>query len=101
MVSRGRGRLDADFFLPLSQSRDDPRAQLAHVGLIRDVGPIARSCHSHLQVRKIADNWSAGIQHEISYDATIRHNEISENGRRQRGWRGMPVSRSTRPAGPN
>ena len=35
---------------------------------------------------EIADNRGAGIQHEISYDATITHNEITGNGRRQRGW---------------
>ena len=38
------------------------------------------------EYNKIADNWCAGIQHEISYDATIRHNEISGNGRRHKGW---------------
>ncbi|MGH3331013.1 MAG: right-handed parallel beta-helix repeat-containing protein [Nocardioidaceae bacterium] len=35
---------------------------------------------------RIEDNWGAGIQHEISYDATIRHNEIAGNGRRHKGW---------------
>jgi len=30
--------------LPLSQSRDDPRAQPTHAGRIGDVGPVARSC---------------------------------------------------------
>jgi len=34
----------------------------------------------------IADNWGAGIQHEISYDARIVHNEVSGNGRRHKGW---------------
>jgi hypothetical protein len=34
----------------------------------------------------IAGNWGAGIQHEISYDAVIRHNEISGNGRSGKGW---------------
>jgi parallel beta-helix repeat protein len=38
------------------------------------------------EYNKIANNWSAGIQHEISHDATIRHNEISGNGRRHKGW---------------
>ena len=38
------------------------------------------------EYNKIIDNWGAGIQHEISYDATIRHNEIVGNGRRHKGW---------------
>ena len=28
----------------------------------------------------------AGIQHELSYDAVIRYNEITGNGRRHKGW---------------
>ncbi len=35
---------------------------------------------------EISDNWSAGIQYEISYDATIVRNVISGNGRRHKGW---------------
>jgi len=35
---------------------------------------------------KITGNGSAGIQHEISYDATIMHNDISGNGTRRKGW---------------
>ena len=35
---------------------------------------------------EIVDNRGAGIQHEISYDATITHNEIIGNGRRHKGW---------------
>jgi parallel beta-helix repeat protein len=38
------------------------------------------------EYNKVTDNWGAGIQHEISYDAVIRHNEISGNGRRHKGW---------------
>jgi hypothetical protein len=38
------------------------------------------------EYNKIAGNWGAGIQHEISYDATIEHNEITGNGRRHKGW---------------
>lgn len=38
------------------------------------------------EYNKISDNWGAGIQHEISYDAIIRHNEISGNGRKHKGW---------------
>lgn len=34
----------------------------------------------------IADNWGAGIQHEISYDALIERNNIAGNGRRHKGW---------------
>jgi hypothetical protein len=34
----------------------------------------------------IADNWGAGIQHELSYDATIVHNEVDGNGTRHKGW---------------
>jgi hypothetical protein len=35
---------------------------------------------------RIADNWQAGIQHEISYDARIVYNEVLRNGRRHKGW---------------
>jgi parallel beta-helix repeat protein len=38
------------------------------------------------EANKISDNWHAGIQHEISYDAVIRYNEISGNGRVHKGW---------------
>lgn len=39
------------------------------------------------EYNKIAGNWGAGIQHEISYDATIKYNEISGNGfRMHTGW---------------
>jgi hypothetical protein len=41
---------------------------------------------THYEYNKVIDNWGAGIQHELSYDATIRHNEISGNGRRHKGW---------------
>ena len=35
----------------------------------------------------IVNNWGAGIQHEISYDATIANNQISGNGfRLHNGW---------------
>ena len=34
----------------------------------------------------ITDNWGAGIQHEISYDALIERNDIAGNGRRHKGW---------------
>jgi parallel beta-helix repeat protein len=51
-------------------------------GLWTDGGNI----HTTYEHNQITDNWGAGIQHEISYDATIRHNEISGNGRRHKGW---------------
>ena len=39
------------------------------------------------EYNKITDNWDAGIQHEISYDAIIEHNEISGNGFvEHKGW---------------
>ena len=35
----------------------------------------------------IVDNWGPGIQHEISYDAVIRHNVVTGNGlRSHKGW---------------
>lgn len=34
----------------------------------------------------VDDNWGAGIQHELSYDATIEHNEVARNGSRHKGW---------------
>lgn len=51
-------------------------------GLWADGGNI----NTTYEYNKIDDNWCAGIQHEISYDAVIRHNEISGNGRRHKGW---------------
>jgi parallel beta-helix repeat protein len=41
---------------------------------------------THYEYNVVSDNWGAGIQHEISYDATIRHNAISGNGRSHKGW---------------
>lgn len=38
------------------------------------------SVNTTYEYNKIVDNWGAGIQHEISYDAIIEHNEISGNG---------------------
>jgi parallel beta-helix repeat protein len=38
------------------------------------------------EYNKVFDNWHAGIQHEISYDAVIRYNEISGNGKVHKGW---------------
>lgn len=51
-------------------------------GLWTDGGNIATS----YRYNEIDDNWGAGIQHEISYDATITHNDIVGNGRRDKGW---------------
>lgn len=51
-------------------------------GLWTDGGNI-RTTYEH---NRIADNAGAGIQHEISYDAVIRHNEITGNGRVHKGW---------------
>jgi hypothetical protein len=38
------------------------------------------------EYNKVLDNWQAGIQHEISYDAVIRYNEIVGNGKVHKGW---------------
>jgi parallel beta-helix repeat protein len=52
-------------------------------GLWADGGDIDTTYKYNL----IEDNWGAGIQHEISYDATIENNEISGNGfRLHQGW---------------
>ncbi len=51
-------------------------------GLWTDGGNI----HTEYAANRITGNWGAGIQHEISYDATIRYNEISGNGLRHSGW---------------
>lgn len=51
-------------------------------GLWTDGGNI----RTEYSANKITGNWGAGIQHEISYDATIRDNEIIGNGRRHKGW---------------
>jgi len=34
----------------------------------------------------VVDNWGPGIQHEISYDAVIRHNYLRGNGRGGDAW---------------
>ena len=34
----------------------------------------------------ITDNWVAGIQHEISYDALIARNRVLRNGAAHKGW---------------
>jgi hypothetical protein len=51
-------------------------------GLWADGGNIGLRYESN----RITDNWRAGIQHEISYDATVWHNYVEGNGRRPRGW---------------
>ncbi|RZT26482.1 parallel beta helix pectate lyase-like protein [Kribbella sp. VKM Ac-2569] len=51
-------------------------------GLWTDGGNI----RTEYSANKITGNWGAGIQHEISYDATIRDNVISANGSRHKGW---------------
>jgi hypothetical protein len=38
------------------------------------------------EYNRIADNSGPGIQHEISYDAVIRYNQITGNGWRRDGW---------------
>jgi parallel beta-helix repeat protein len=52
---------------------------------------------------RITGNWGAGIQHELSYDAVIRSNEITGNGRRHKGWAweaGIQIQSSGGTAGP-
>jgi hypothetical protein len=51
-------------------------------GLWADGGNIDTSYERN----RIVNNWKAGIQHEISYDAVIRYNEVSGNGRMHKGW---------------
>jgi hypothetical protein len=38
------------------------------------------------EYNKIVGNLGPGIQHEISYDATIKYNQVSGNGWRHKGW---------------
>jgi hypothetical protein len=38
------------------------------------------------EYNRVVDNWGAGIQHEISYDARITHNLVTGNGRSHKGW---------------
>lgn len=63
---------------------------ISHNDVHDNLGPGLWADGGNIDVRyaynKITDNWRAGIQHEISYDATIEHNVISGNGRRPRGW---------------
>ncbi|WP_165949461.1 right-handed parallel beta-helix repeat-containing protein [Kribbella turkmenica] len=42
--------------------------------------------HTEYSLNRITGNRGPGIQHEISYDATIRDNEIAGNGDRDKGW---------------
>jgi hypothetical protein len=51
-------------------------------GLWSDGGAI----HTEYAANRITGNSGAGIQHELSYDATIRDNEISGNGKDHKGW---------------
>jgi hypothetical protein len=51
-------------------------------GLWTDGGNI----HTEYSYNLITRNWGAGIQHELSYDAVIRSNEITGNGLRHKGW---------------
>ena len=51
-------------------------------GLWTDGGNI----HTEYSANRITANWGAGIQHEMSYDAVIRDNEISGNGLQHKGW---------------
>ncbi|WP_410787550.1 right-handed parallel beta-helix repeat-containing protein [Kribbella sp. C-35] len=51
-------------------------------GLWDDGGTI----DTEYSANRITGNWGAGIQHELSYDATIKDNEISGNGVRHKGW---------------
>jgi hypothetical protein len=51
-------------------------------GLWSDGGNI----RTRYAANRISGNWGAGIQYEISYDATIEDNEITGNGRRPKGW---------------
>jgi parallel beta-helix repeat protein len=65
----------------LTISHNDVRGNMGP-GLWADGGNIDLRYESN----RVTDNWRAGIQHEISYDATVRHNYIEGNGRRPRGW---------------
>jgi hypothetical protein len=38
------------------------------------------------QGNQVTDNWGAGIQHEISYDARILKNRVVGNGHLHKGW---------------
>lgn len=51
-------------------------------GLWADGGNIDTSYENN----RIADNWGPGVQHEISYDAVVRYNLVTGNGRRRGGW---------------
>lgn len=51
-------------------------------GLWADGGNI----YTTYEYNKIVDNWGAGIQHELSYDAVIRHNVVTGNGLNHKGW---------------
>jgi parallel beta-helix repeat protein len=80
----------ADWEAGGSKSWMTERQNLTHNYVHNNMGPGLWADGGNIDMtyeyNKIADNWCAGIQHEISYDATIRHNEISGNGRRHKGW---------------
>ena len=73
-----------------------PPATLSHNYVHDNVGPGLWADGGNIDTsytyNKITDNGSAGIQHEISYDATIMHNEVSGNGAAQ----GMGLGRGHR-----
>lgn len=66
------------------------RVVLAHNDVHDNAGPGLWADGGNLdtvyEYNRIVDNGQAGIQHEISYDAIIRFNEVVGNGRRHKGW---------------
>ena len=73
-----------------SKSWQTDRQSITHNDIHDNLGPGLWSdggaIHTEYAANRITGNWGAGIQHELSYDATIRDNEISDNGKDHKGW---------------
>jgi hypothetical protein len=66
------------------------RSTLAHNYVHDNMGPGLWADGGNIDTvyerNRVTDNWKAGIQHEISYDAVIVYNEVTGNGRMHKGW---------------
>jgi len=73
-----------------SKSWQTDRQTITHNDIHDNLGPGLWSdggaIHTEYAANRITGNWGAGIQHELSYDATIRDNEITGNGKDHKGW---------------
>ena len=73
-----------------SKSWETDRLTVTHNFVHDNLGPglwtDGGNIRTEYSLNTITGNLGAGIQHEISYDATIRDNEIAGNGAQGKGW---------------